>query len=622
MTLSMRQQREQKIAQIEAALVRPRFLWLRPRVLIHDHAPSGAGPCPCCGSRYAAIVEERPQLEVVVDCVSGRRVYAADVSPATWSKVTAAAERHDVPLRLSRTQAALVFDESAPFKIASGGNRAAKTTAGLVFMALEWLRRGGPQRRFWLIASTVPKCYRLLEKLFLGTGESPPILPRALVRTMPATHRASDLRTILADGSVFDLKPFAGDPGAERAKSDAIVAALVDEAAHLPTVDWVTALRGRCLDAGGWLWFASTPRPGHFLRDIVDDAHAFRRLPADDPARVSGKHEGARWLAHAFPIPSNPWLDQAAVAAELASLDENDPSVRRDVFGEWNTSGGVLWRFDQERHVVLHEGRTIAAMLGELRRRAGGELIDVTDRVVAGLTARPNPHHRAVQATNRRYLVASDFNVHPMSSVVLQVAGDPRAPGDKDRWHVVVHDSPQSAHSNALLHAERLVDPAWVRTWDPKATASPFLHALMICDPTALGRDPTAHKHGRDPGGLAATLARATFDARAPSYRLGEGGAMKPVHLPRYDSHLLVHRLLAEGRIHVSARCVALIESLLNQEDSGDGVVPFVKSHTKSDELAGPVDALRYALHAIFHGGSTPAGRPAPGHLPAPRSAA
>ena len=55
--------------------------------------------------------------------------------------------------------------------------------------------------------------------------------------------------------------------------------------------------------------------------------------------------------------------------------------------------------------------------------------------------------------------------------------------------------------------------------------------------------------------------------------------------------------------------------------DSGDGVVPFTKSHTKSDELAGPVDALRYGLHAIFHGGSAQAGRPAPGHLPAPRSA-
>lgn len=205
-----------------------------------------------------------------------------------------------------------------------------------------------------------------------------------------------------------------------------------------------------------------------------------------------------------------------------------------------------------------------------------------------------------------------------MSTVVLQVAGDPAAPDDRDRYHVVIHDSPQSAHSNALHHAERLVDPAWVRTWDPTAKVSPFLHALMICDPTALGRDPTAHKHGRDPGGLASTLAGAGFDARAPSYRLSEkSGMWKPVHLARYDSHLLIHRLIKEGRLHVSARALALIESLLNQEDSGDGVVPYVKSHTKSDERAGPVDALRYALWAVFHGGHTTGRAPAPGSLPA-----
>ena len=621
MTATMRQVREQKIAEIEQAIGRARFLHLVPRILIHGSAPNGSRACPCCGSRSAAIVETRPLPEVVIDCVTGRRVYVADVSERTWSKVTAAAERHDVPLRMSSTQADLILPErAAPFRIASGGNRAAKTTAGLIFLAMEWLSRGGCQRRFWLIASTIPKAYRLLEKLFLGTGESPPILPRALVRSMPATHRASDLRTFLADGSVFDLKPFAGDPGAERAKSDAIVAALVDEAAHLPTVDWVTALRGRCLDAGGRLWFASTPRPGHFLRAFVDNALAFERLPADDERRTSGAHEGARWLARAFPIPSNPWLDPDEIAAELASLNKDSPSVRRDVFGEWNTAGGVLWRdFSHERHVFVHEARTISAMLPMLRQRTGVSLVDVTERVVGRLTVQANPHARHIRANNRRFIVGSDFNCHPMSSVIVQIAGDPTAPDDRDRYHVVVHDSPQSAHSNALHHAERLVDPVWVRTWDPTARASPFLNALMICDPQAIGRDPTAHKHGRDPSGLASTLACAGFDGRAPSYWFKDGG-WKPVRLTRYNTHFLIHRLIKEGRLHISARALALIESLLNQEDGGDGVSPYVESHTKSDKLAGPVDALRYAVWAVYHGGHTTGGPPAAGSLPGPGS--
>lgn len=609
MTLSAKQVRERKLADIEEALTRPRFLHLVPRVLIHDAAPPGAGRCPCCKSADAAIAEERPQPEVVIDCVNGRRVRRADVTPATWAKVTAAAERHDVPLRMSRAQADLIFcDPRAPFRIASGGNRAAKTYAGLVHLALEWLNRGGPDRLFWLCASTTDKAWKLLRKMFIGSGEAPPVLPRALVRTMPETHRASNLRTVLADGAVFDLRFFAGDPSAERAKSDSVVAVLCDEAAHLPSVDWITALRGRTLQTAGTIWFASTPRPSSVLREFVEKAQAFDRLPADDPERVNLTHKGSRWIVRAFPIASNPWLDRANLEAEMRSIDFDDPSVRRDWLGEWAANGGLVWRgFRQDDHTFIHEGRTVAAMLPLLERRAGRRLVDVTDRAVARLTSRPNPHARAARATNRRYIIGADFNVHPMSSVVLQVVADAAAPDDRDRWHLVVHDSPWSGQSNALKFAERLVDPSWVREWDPKATASPFAGCLMICDPTALGRDPTAHKHGRDPGGLAATLALAGFDARAPSYRFnGEG--YKPVHLARYDSHLLLHRLIKENRLHVSARAFRLVDSLLTQEDSGDGVVPLVKSHTKSDEIAGVVDALRYAAWGVLMGGSEAGG--------------
>ena len=615
MTLSVKQQREHKLGEIERALAQARFLHLVPRVLIHEPAPPGAGRCPCCKSEDAAIVEERPQPEVVIDVATGRRIRPGDVSQGTWSKVTAAADRHDIPLRMSRTQADLVFCD-APFRIASGGNRAAKTYAGLVHVALEWLNRGGPDRLYWLCASTNDTALKLLRKMFVGTGEAPPVLPRALVRTMPESPRATDKRTILADGSVFDLRAYHGDPGAERAKSDSVVAVLCDEAAHVPTVDWITALRGRTLQTGGTIWFASTPRPGSVLREFVDNALAFERLPADDPERVERTHPGSLWVARSFPIASNPWLPRANIEAQMKSLDMNDPSVQRDWLGLWTTSGGLLWRaFSEDRHVVVDPGRTVAAMQATLRERVGTEVVDITERVAAQLTARPNPHVRAVQANNRRYIIGSDFNCHPMSSVILQVFAPKGAEHDRDKWHVLVHDSPVSSHSNALAHAERLVDPAWVRVWDPMARTPPFLNCLMICDPTALGRDPTAHKHGRDPGGLAATLALAGFDARAPSYRFN-GDAWKPVHLPRYDTHLLLHRLLKEGRLLISARALALKESLLNQEDSGDGITPYVKSHTKSDERAGVVDATRYACHGIFFGGQAAGGKPAPGSLP------
>ena len=59
------------------------------------------------------------------------------------------------------------------------------------------------------------------------------------------------------DGSVIDLRGFTNDPGAERLKSDSIVAGLVDEAAHMSKPDSLVALRGRCLETGGRLWLAS-----------------------------------------------------------------------------------------------------------------------------------------------------------------------------------------------------------------------------------------------------------------------------------------------------------------------------------------------------------------------------
>jgi len=619
MTATAKQILHRKVDEIEAALTEARFVHIRPRILIHEAAPEGSPPCRCCGSTFARTVEERALPEIAIDCATGRRhVQTHDLErwpaearktlhplgPEAWATVCEDADSHDVPFRLSRTQADAVLSEDDRHILASGGNRSAKTTAGLIFLALQWLLRGGDRRRFWLTASTLPKAYRLLEKLFRGTDVSPPILPRALVRHMPETHRASSLLTELVDGSFIDLKYFDGDPGAERLKSDSIVCALVDEAAHLPTPDSLTALKGRCLDGAGRLFLATTPRPDHFLLKVVEDSQAFDRLPEDDERRRTGAHDGARWRTCAFAIPSNPWLDPESVRKDMAAADRDDPSFQRDFLGMWVSNSGALWRdFSLEKHVHLDEARTVRDMRGTLLPRCGKSTEDITPKVVHRLfQKRRNPHFRMVQATNTQYVLASDFNCHPMSSVVLQVVADPAALDDRDRWHVFVHDCIQSAHSNSLAHATRLVDTAWARQWSPTAKESPFVGAGMICDPQAIHRDPTSHKHGRDPHGLAETLGRLGIDARAPQYKVSDSGEIKPVHLARYDSHTLIHKLLREGRLHFAQRAIALHESFLQQQDSGDGICPKTVSHTKSDKLASPMDALRYGVWAIFHG--------------------
>lgn len=611
MSLTARQALLRKIDDIRAALGEARFLHLVPRVLVHEPREKGAPPCPCCDPRYlssahATLAEEIALPEVVVDCALGRRIYRDEVSPERWDAILLDADRHEVPLRMSRLQAEVLLDDDPrPFLLASGGNRSAKTTGGLLFLALQWLRRGGPERRFWLVASTQKKAHRLLEKLFVGTGESPPILPRALVRGMPETHRSSSLLTTLADGSLIDLKHFEGDPGAEALKSDAIVAALVDEAAHLPATDSLVALRGRCLDAGGRLWLATTPRPDHFLREVVvEPAQAFDRLPEDDPRRATGEHDGARWRFVPFAIPANPWLNRDEIRKELASLPKDDPAVRRDFYGEWIANEGLLWRdFKPDAHVHLDEGRHVAQMRATVLARTRTSTLDVTPAVVKRLfQTNTNPHFRGIRATNSSFILAADFNCHPMSGVVLQVTGDPKDPADRSRWHVWVLDSPVRGHSNSLKFAEDLTSTQWARQWAPLANESPFRGCGIICDPTALSRDPTAHRHGRDPHGLAETLGSRSLDARAPQYRVNGDGTRSQVHVTRYDSHTMIHRLVREGRLHVSQRAGALVESFLGQLDAGDGIEPLTRSHRKSDRLAGPMDALRYGCWGIFHG--------------------
>ena len=127
--------------------------------------------------------------------------------------------------------------------------------------------------------------------------------------------------------------------------------------------------------------------------------------------------------------------------------------------------------------------------------------------------------------------------------------------------------------------------------------------------------DPTAARHSPKTS-LSETWGRLSLDTRAPEYKSGPTGPTVRHPLPRYDSFTLLHRLIREGRLHVSQRCEALVESFLEQQDSGDGVVAFVKSHTKSDRLASSSDALRYGCWAIFHGGHESGGLPAPGSLP------
>lgn len=597
--------RSRELERLNAAnrerLARPRWMRLRAEALIHERVEQAPGaPCPCCRSVDAEIVERVPLADLVVDLYTGERYTPEAVAPDVWDDLCAGAETHDIPMRCSRRQAALLLDETDRHLFASGGNRAGKTAIGLYWLALQWLRYGGRERRLWLVASTTPKAFRLLEKLFKGTGgKSPPILPSALIASAPETHRAGNLITTLVDGSLIDLKPFNGDPGAERAKSDPIIAALVDEAAHLPTADWLVALRGRCVDMLGRLFFASTPRPGSWVRDIVDKALEYQRLDEKDDRKRSGEHEGAAWHFEPFPMEENPWIPLANIERDKKTLDMSKPENQRDFGGLWVANEGLCWQdFEVERHRVAWEQRDMARVPPELLARAGAAgHVSITADISRRLCGRTNPHYRMAKASNGRFILGQDVNVNPLSTCIVQVTAPSDAKANPEKWHYWVVDTVSSPHSTSYAHAERLVSTEIARTLDQMGAGSPLKGCGVICDATAISRDPTSARSNHS-GSIAETFGRVGFDVRAPMYRPSANG---PGHRnpPRSDRFTLIHRLLAEGRLHVFSRCGDLLNAFETQLAEPDGVCPIDSRRGKWDIIMGPMDAMSYAVYAI-----------------------
>jgi len=598
----------QAIEELVEVIERPRFLRIVAELLVHDRRPEIDGTrCPCCGSADAQIVERRIAADVVIDTATGERIVEADVDPAVWAAHVDLAERHDVPIRCSTKTAPIIEDDTGRHLFASGGHRAAKTTTGLYWFALQVLRFGGLERRFWLVAPTDQKAFRLLAKLFRPTptptgGTVAPILPAVLIERAPDTHRASNLETRLVDGTVIDLRSFHGDPGAERAKSDPIVAALVDEAAHLPSEAWLSALRGRCVDLAGRLWFASTAIPSSSIKPLVDKLLEWQRLPADSPARASGEHDGAAWRFELFPMLANPWLPLANIERDMRTIDMSKPENRRDYGGEWCASEGLCWtNFTAERHVVVNEARDVNKLSPRFLadHRAGGH-VDITPTVARALFGKANPHVRLARASNFRFILGADINKNPLSTVLMQITAPEDAQDDRDQWHYWILDTVSTPTSNSLAHAERLVSTELARVLDPDGKASPLRGCGIIVDATAIGKDPTARTPGQtgQSGQICETFWRVGLDARAPAYRVRTDG--KPGHYnpEKRSCFTLVHRLINEGRLHVFSRAGHLLKSFAEQLVGPDGIEPIDGRSGMWDQLMGPMDSMRYAVYA------------------------
>ena len=617
------------VDKLEEHFRRPRLVYVRTEILVHGAAPAGAGPCPCCGSNYAAIVQRSPDLEVLIDRVTGERVERWRLDGADleeFARLAAAAEDAYIPLRTTEEQLPLLLS-TALITMASGGSRGGKTTCAISWLVRRWLLRGGRGRKTFYVAPTNDLAYTLIEKLILGTDKAPPVLPRRaddtptnLVLSYPPSATARDLRIRMIDGSIILIRHLAEKSGKGLKSKDA-TDILLDEAAEMKTVDQWSLLLNRMADhPGAQIFLSTTPRPKHFLKkEVVEKAQG------GDPT----------YLERPLSMRRNPWMDQAHVQ-RLIAAQPTAAAVAREVDGRWASDGGMLWQHWHADYVVrtTAEGRG-GRTLGDVDAGPGRTLapLDITAAVVREFFHGPNPYVDQTIIENFTYIGGQDFNVQPMTTIIAQVQADgtcpacggdvaeavsdtqlrcgdcrrrwtPAAPKYRQRCKLWIWDEVVTGKSgkgtDTIRHCERINSIELAKKVDKRLTASPYSRIAVVCDAQGAYNDPT-HKRivkyiNRRAPCAAETMAAHGFDARAPWWWESSD---KPKNPYVENSVHQMHALMRDGRLRVHERCEDLLHALREQEADAEGL-PVKESGTVSDRISSPIDALRYLCWAVF----------------------
>jgi len=273
----------------------------------------------------------------------------------------------------------------------------------------------------------------------------------------------------------------------------------------------------------------------------------------------------------------NPWVSKEELRRTIAVCrDENH--IRREIDGQWVSDTGNLWiHFNMTTHTaddpsfnMLRDHQDITAQACRAHWRGG------------------NPWVKGLRTTEPQFVMGQDFNISPMSTVVAKVFGDPARP---TTWGVYVLDEVQSWNSDTWKHGN------WLKSDKVRGGRVSYAHSPIACDSTGCNYDPTMVRGSSVHSSSAAkTLADLGFDAR--SCALSPKGS--PINPRLLDSIALMHQLMREGRVIVhGTRCPHLMRALTEQQIMANGL-PEKVSHTASDRLSGPIDALRYLCWALF----------------------
>lgn len=553
-----------------AEALRGGITWVHRPLIVHDRAPPGnRKKCPCgCGSIFAVAVETREHIDVLIDPVTGiRRVLQRISDPEhreTWHRVAATARKVHLPHRISYKQLE-ILDCDAKVVAVFGGIRGGKTTHIAETIVSAALLHGGEGGAVWWVAPTQAKTGIGLNKLahgeLIGKGKAKrrakPLLPKSLLRHVPTSTKSDRAYIELIDGTQIHFKFASKDGG--NLKGEAPILAVLDEGCEVKDVLNYNELNRRLTEGDGQLLVSTTPVAGHWLKEHVYDVGV----------RISGWKPGDLIAWTHITAYDNPWFAVANIEKEIARCRKTggEQEVRREIFGEWVSSGPRLWaHFDESIHVI-HDV--------DYRKPEDLGLVDITAQVVGRFYREKVTRH-----------LGQDFNLHPMASVELQFATHPDDPTNTPI--LIVPDEVVGKVATIYEHMDAL-------------KARGYEGAGMSCDAAGAQLNNYRLNHGiKDKNSTQALEMRRHGFVCYPC-RLGSTG--EPSNPSQLEKVHPIHRLmmtrveLSDGstfpRFLIHSRAAKLMVAIRTQESDSRGN-PAKESNTVSDRVSGPSDALCY----------------------------
>lgn len=538
--------RDHRIEKVEEFLSDESILHIFTTLEIYDRAPEDA----------PRLRESRADLNLILDPATGFRRLRTARNAAQFDAFAAKCRQVHIPITCHDHQIDAITDNDAKVIGMLAGNRAGKTEVLAARFVRAWIRVGGGNSLFWWLSPERKQTRIAVQKLILGRGHTPPLLPKCLYTNYPKNERAGEQAITMIDGDKLEL--FHTKLDGSNLKGFMVKEILWDEiCATRDVTNWNTAI-ARTGECNGQIAAASTPVRGHWARSMIMTA--------------SENTDDVR--SYTFSCFENPWFKRAYIERSILAAGGHDhPVVRRDYYGEWAASDDALWPdYDPKKHKVQGEDIDSVLELVEQGYLPDGYR-DVTDRAVASVW---RDHE------NAKVVLGQDFNVNPMTSVACRVFGDPQKP---ETWGLFVFDEMQ-VRGPVDRHCERLK-----RAWPGAPVACDSTGGQTGAHDSQLGgaKSTTPLRIMRDHG----------FDAIPCGKRRSGKHRVAAVNPPQVDNLNLMHRMFREGRILVHARCKATLVALDTQEAMPDGRIAKDPG-TATDRLSAPTDALRYLAWRLF----------------------